>query len=96
MWRTLLTAALVYGCGHPGLGGWRPALLDGPLQTFHQLVNAAAGDGKKMIASLDDSPYMRSLRDYIAGVEAQLRQQTADGGRQMADGRCQMSDASCR
>jgi hypothetical protein len=78
MWRTLLTAALVYGSGHPGLGGWRPSLLDGPLQSFHQLVNKAAGDGKKMIADLDDSPGMRYLRDYIASTEARLRQQTTE------------------
>jgi hypothetical protein len=81
MWRTLLTAALVYGSGHPGLDGWRPSLLDGPVQSFHQLINTAASDGKKMIADLGDSPGMRCLRDYIASVEAQLRQQTTDDGR---------------
>jgi hypothetical protein len=89
MWRTLLTAALVYGCGHPGLGGWLPPLLDGPLQSFHQLVNTAAGDGKKVITSLDDSSYMRTLKDYVAGVDARLRQQTTED-------RCQVSDARCR
>jgi hypothetical protein len=73
MWRTLLAAAAVYGCGHPGLDGYRPALLDRPLQSFHKDINAAARDGKAVLATLDDARCMRYLKGYIERVDAQLR-----------------------
>jgi hypothetical protein len=76
MWRTFLTAVLIYGCGHPGLERFRPALLGVPLQAFHQHVNAAALDGKKLIAGIDDSRFMRHLKEYIAGMDARLRSNT--------------------
>jgi hypothetical protein len=53
MWRSLIIAAIVYGCGHPSLDGYRPALLDKPLQGFYQQVNKAALEGRKLLASLD-------------------------------------------
>ena len=73
MWRTLIAASLVYGCGHPNFEGYRPALLDRALQSFHQEVNTAARDGEKMLASIDDTRFMRYLKDSVARAEAQLR-----------------------
>ncbi len=73
MWRTLIAAALVYGCGHPYLDGYRPAVLDRPLQAFYLEVNNAARDGQKVLATLDDARAMRYLKGYIAHMDAQLR-----------------------
>jgi hypothetical protein len=73
MWRTLFAAALVYGGGHPSFDGYRPALLDRPLQSFYQDVNTAARDGQKVLATLDDARCMRYLKGYIARMDAQLR-----------------------
>jgi len=50
-----------------------PAVLDKPLQSFHQDINAAARDGKKVLATLDDSRCMNYLKGYIARMDAQLR-----------------------
>jgi len=73
MWRTVITAGIVYGCGHPGLERYRPAVLDRPLQSFYETVNAAALDGRKAIAPLDNSRWMRYLKHYMAQMEARLR-----------------------
>ena len=73
MWRTLIAAVAVYGCGHPSLDDYRPALLDRPLQSFYQDVNSAARDGQKVLATLDDARCMRYLKGYIAHMDAQLR-----------------------
>lgn len=73
MWRTLIAATLAYGTGHPSVDGYRPALLDKPLQSFHQDINAAARDGKKVLATLDDTRWMNYLKGYIARMDAQLR-----------------------
>ncbi len=73
MWRSLITAWIVYGCGHPALEAYRPAVFDRPLQSFHETVNGAARDGKKAIASLEDTRLMRYVKDYIASMDARLR-----------------------
>jgi hypothetical protein len=73
MWRTLFAALVVYGSGHPSLDGYRPALLDRPLQSFYQDVNATARDGQKVLATLDDARCMRYLKNYIAYMNGQLR-----------------------
>jgi hypothetical protein len=73
MWRTLIAAAFVYGSGHPDLDGHRPALLDHPLQSFYQDVNATARDGRRAIASFDQARYLGYLRGFIARDDAQLR-----------------------
>ena len=73
MWRTLIAATVAYSCGHPGVDGYRPALLDKPLQSFYQDINAAARDGKKVLATLDETRCMSYLKGYVAQMEAQLR-----------------------
>ncbi len=73
MWRTLFAACLVYGFGHPHLDGYRPAVLDRPLQSFYVEVNSAGRDGQKVLATLDDARCMRYLKGYIARMDAQLR-----------------------
>ena len=73
MWRTLIAASMVYGYGHPSLDGYRPALLDRPLQSFYADVNTTARDGRKALAMLDDARTMRYLKDYIERMDSQLR-----------------------
>ena len=73
MWRVLITTWIVYGCGHPVLDGYRPAVFDRPLQSFHENVNTVAQDGKKGLASLGDTSAMRYLKGYVTRVDAQLR-----------------------
>jgi hypothetical protein len=64
---------VIYASGHPGLDGYRPALLDRPLQSFYQDVNATARDGQKALTTLGDTRCMRYLKGYIARMDAQLR-----------------------
>jgi hypothetical protein len=73
MFRTLITAVAVYASGHPGLDGYRPALLDKPLQGFYNEVNLAARDGKRALTTLDDARAMRYLKTYIDRMDEQLR-----------------------
>ena len=73
MWRSLFAALVIYGVGHPSFDGYRPAVLDRPLQAFYQEVNTAARDGQKVLATLDDARCMRYLKGYITKVDAQLR-----------------------
>jgi hypothetical protein len=73
MWRTLFAAVTVYACGHPHFDGYRPVVLDRPFQEFHQVVNEAARDGRKVIATLDDARSMRYLKGYINRMDAMLR-----------------------
>jgi hypothetical protein len=70
MWRSLLAISLIYGWGHPSLDGYRPPLLDRPLQSFHQDVNQTARDGRKAIANLDDMRPVRYVLAYIAPVRS--------------------------
>ncbi len=73
MWRSLFAASVVYASGHPSLDGYRPTLLDRPLQGFYRDVNATARDGQNALATLDDARCMRYLKGYIARMDAQLR-----------------------
>jgi hypothetical protein len=73
MWRTFITAVIVYGSGHPGFDGYRPALLDRPLQSFYAEVNTTARGGRSALATLDDARCMRYLTAYIDRMGAQLR-----------------------
>jgi hypothetical protein len=65
-------AAIAYGCGHPGLDGYRPALLDAPLQAFYQQVNKAGQEGQKMLASANNAR-ASYLKAYLGRAEKQLR-----------------------
>ena len=72
MWRTVVLAAMVYGCGHPCLDGYRPGFIDRPLQGFYNEVNQAARDGHKVLASLDVTT-KSLLQGYIGRIDALLR-----------------------
>jgi hypothetical protein len=72
MWRSLIVAAIAYGCGHPALDGYRPAALDAPLQAFYQQVNKAGQEGQKVLASANDAR-ASFLKAYMGRAERQLR-----------------------
>jgi hypothetical protein len=72
MWRGLCAAAIIYGCGHPGLDGYRPAVLDAPLHAFHQQVNKAGQEGQKVLASAS-SMGAGYFKAYMGRAEQQLR-----------------------
>jgi hypothetical protein len=72
MWRSLCMVAVVYGCGHPGLDGYRPVALDAPLQAFYQQVNKAAQDGQRMLASVNESR-ASYFHAYMGRARKQLR-----------------------
>jgi hypothetical protein len=76
MWRALLAAALAYACGHPKLEGYRPAMLNGPLQTFYQQVNLAAHAGQVALTSMGRGQ-SRYVSDYVTRAERQLRDASA-------------------
>jgi hypothetical protein len=73
MFRTLIAATVVYAYGHPAFDGYRPTVLDKPLQGFYGDVNVAARDGRRALAVLDDARAMRYLNVYIQRVDAELR-----------------------
>ena len=73
MWRTLISVSLIYGSGHPNLDGYRPALLDHALQSFHQEVNAVARDGERLLAGVNDTRFVHYLKDSFARAEGRLR-----------------------
>jgi hypothetical protein len=77
MWRTLCVAAIAYGCGHPGLDGYRPAALDAPLHAFYQHVNTAALEGQRVLASANDAR-ASYLKTYMGRAEKQLRSAPLD------------------
>jgi hypothetical protein len=72
MWRGACVAAITYGCGYPGLDGYRPAMLDAPLQAFYQQVNKAGQEGQKVLASLNDAR-ANYMKTYMTRAEKQLR-----------------------
>jgi hypothetical protein len=73
MLRTFIAAMIAYGWSHPSLDGYRPALLERPLQSFYADVNATARDGGGAVATLDDARCMRYLKVYVDRMESQLR-----------------------
>ena len=77
MWRSMCVAAIAYGCGHPGLDGYRPAALDRPLQAFYQQVNKAGLAGKKALASANEAR-AGYFKTYLGRAERQLRSQPLD------------------
>lgn len=73
MWRSLCVAAIAYGCGNPGLDGYRPAALDRPLQSFYQQVNQAAQEGQRVLASVNGAS-ASYVSAYVSRAEKQLRE----------------------
>jgi hypothetical protein len=73
MWRSLFSALMIYGFGHPSFDGYRPTLLDRPFQSFYVEVNQFARDGRTALKTLDDARCMRYLKAYIDHMDAQLR-----------------------
>jgi hypothetical protein len=71
MWRGLCVVAIAYGCGHPGLDGFRPVALDAPLQAFYQQVNKAAQDGQRLLVSANESR-ATYLKAYVGRAKKQL------------------------
>ena len=66
MWRGILAAVLVYGCGHPALEGYRPEWLERPLQGFYQDVQKATSAARVAMAGLDQERiggYIRIFTD---------------------------------
>jgi hypothetical protein len=64
--RIWLLAALLYGYGHPGFDGYRPAALDRPLRNFHHAVDTTAIDTRRALVALDDNA--RSVRNLLNGL----------------------------
>jgi hypothetical protein len=71
MWRTVLTAILAYGFGHPYFDGSRPATFDRPLQAFHIQVDNAARVGWQKFLVIEDR-VMRFAIGAAARVEEQV------------------------
>jgi hypothetical protein len=72
MLRGICAAVIAYGCGHPALDGYRPTMLDRPLQAFYTDVNVAAFEGRKVLISVNNarSAYLKA---YVDRAEKQLR-----------------------
>jgi hypothetical protein len=66
MGRIWLLAALLYGYGHPGFDGHRPAALDRPLQNFHRAVDKTASDARRALLALEDRA--QSIRSLLASL----------------------------
>ncbi|MGE3147829.1 MAG: hypothetical protein AB7K04_02070 [Pseudorhodoplanes sp.] len=73
MWRSAIIAAAIYGYGHPGFDGYRPAAFDHSLQSFYQEVNHIATDGKRVLFTLDEARTMRFLKPYVEQIETRFR-----------------------
>jgi hypothetical protein len=71
MWRSMCVVAIAYGCGHPGLDGFRPVALDAPLQAFYQQVNKAAVDGQRLLVSANESR-ATYFKAYVGSAKKQL------------------------
>jgi len=73
MFRTLLAAAAVYAYGHPSFDGHRPVAFDKPVQGFYDGINAAANEGRRALAVLDDFRTMRYVEVVGERLDAELR-----------------------
>lgn len=74
----LVRGGIVYGCGTPGLDGYRPTALDDPLQAFYQQVNKAGQESQKVLVSLNDAR-ASYFKTYVRCAGKQLR--AAEGPR---------------
>jgi hypothetical protein len=73
MIRTSIAAALVYALGLSLFDGYRPALLDEPLQTFAAQVNLAAQYCWRKVPSIDVARAKHYVAAYIERTGAELR-----------------------
>jgi hypothetical protein len=73
MYRTLIAAALFYAYGHPAFDGYRPGVLDAPLQGLHREINHMASDGQRALGTLDDARSMRYLKGYTGQMTTILK-----------------------
>ena len=73
MWRTALIAVAVYGYGHPMLEGYRPGLLDRPMQAFHTEIKHAGYESYRVVMTLDATQAGRTLRSYVEYANNWLR-----------------------
>lgn len=73
MWRGIISALLVYSYGAPVFEGYRPALLDRPLQTFHGEINFAARSGQYLVTRMDEQQVKTSLRAFVGRIDSELR-----------------------
>lgn len=72
MWRSVFIAAIVYAYGHPHFDGYRPAVIDKPLQSFYSEVNIAAREGQRALVVLDEARTMQYLQGLTDRLAAQL------------------------
>jgi len=73
MFRTLIAVATVYGYAHPAFDGYRPAMLDKPLQSFYVEINSSAQDTRRAFGVLDDARSMRYLNVFMTRLDSELR-----------------------
>jgi hypothetical protein len=73
MLRSVAIAALLCGYGHPSFDGYRPAGLDRALQAFYLEVNKATASSRLALARFDSGAAVRSIRNYVDSVEAELK-----------------------
>jgi hypothetical protein len=73
MIRTSIAAALVYALGLPFFDGYRPAMLDEPLQTFAAQINLASQYSWRMAASIDVPRFKQYVSAYIERTRIELR-----------------------
>jgi hypothetical protein len=73
VFRTLPAVATVYGYAHPAFDGYRPPMLDKPLQSFYVEVNSSAQDTRRAFGVLDDARSMRYLNVFMERLDIELR-----------------------
>jgi hypothetical protein len=78
MWRGILAIGLIYGCGHPSVDPYRPAVLDRPLQGFYSDVNSVVRDGRQALARIEDLPVSYYVKTLVTLIASEVR---ADIGR---------------
>jgi hypothetical protein len=73
MWRSLISAVLLYGYGHSACDSFRPAMFDRPLQGLHREVNQAAIEGQRALGGLDGARTMSYLKGYSEHMSSTLK-----------------------
>jgi hypothetical protein len=73
MIRTSIAAALVYALGLPFFDGYRPAVLNEPVQTFAAQIDLAARYSWRMAASIDAPHLKRYVSLYVERIGRELR-----------------------